>query len=446
MHKATHPFFLSTALGAAFLVYVLPLEQLTTLSWSDWAGLAAFAAVALYSERLAIDFGTGKQASTSVAFLPFIACALLFGSAPATVVVAVTVTTSSVLVSRLSPWKTVFNVSQAVLSIALAASIYDKWFAAEPFEQSAQQIDILGAFCLAIAFFTTNIVLSSVAISLLRQLPLREVVRHVTGPRGGNLWYDLLATPIAIVQALLFRDYHVLGIAMILLPLLLVRYSYLSKMQLEEANRDLLKVLVKAIETRDPYTSGHSLRVATLARSIALAMQLPSQRVEDIETAALLHDIGKIDLIFEGLLRKPHQLSESEREIIRTHAAKGAELLESLNSVPRTVIIGVRHHHERFDGTGYPDGLAGAEIPLSARIIMLCDSIDAMLSDRPYRKALPIQAVYAEIERCAGSQFDPEVVSVIVTHNVLAQAAELTKAPEDGQETSSRRRLALQGA
>src|SRR5690606_10253367 len=149
----------------------------------------------------------------------------------------------------------------------------------------------------------------------------------------------------------------------------LIRYSYLSKVQLEEANRDLLKVLVKAIETRDPYTSGHSLRVATLARAIAEDLELTPKQIERVETAALLHDIGKIDVVYEAVIRKPHSLTSAERDLIKTHATKGADLLESLTSVNREVIAAVRHHHERYDGTGYPAGLRADQVPVAARII-----------------------------------------------------------------------------
>jgi putative nucleotidyltransferase with HDIG domain len=206
---------------------------------------------------------------------------------------------------------------------------------------------------------------------------------------------------------------------------MLMRVSYQSKLQLEEANRDLLKVLVKAIETRDPYTSGHSVRVSTLSRAIAEDLGLPRRRVDVVETAALLHDIGKIDSVYEAVIRKPHDLTEVERILINTHATKGADLLESLSSVSAEIIRAVRHHHERFDGTGYPSGLLAEEIPIGARIIMLSDAVDAMLSDRPYRRALPLAKVRSELIRCSGDQFDPSIVRAVLANNTLERAAAL---------------------
>jgi putative nucleotidyltransferase with HDIG domain len=306
-----------------------------------------------------------------------------------------------------------------------------------PFLNEAQRsgvirdhVSTLGFPFAALVFFGVNLLLTSAAIALVRQANLRLTLQEVTGPRGANLWYDLLASPIAIFPAALYSSLYIAAMAIVLLPLLLIRYSYLSKLQLEAANRDLLSVLVKAIETRDPYTSGHSMRVATLARLIAEDMDLSAKRIKEVEQAALLHDIGKIDLVYASLLRKPYDLSAEERTLIQTHATKGADLLTSLSSVSSLVVRGVRHHHERYDGSGYPKGLAGEEIPISARIIMLCDSIDAMLSDRPYRQALSVTRVRSEIVRCSGGQFDPLIVQMILQRNTLERAVGLVERPD----------------
>ncbi len=183
-------------------------------------------------------------------------------------------------------------------------------------------------------------------------------------------------------------------------------------------------MLIKAIETRDPYTSGHSVRVSQMARAIAEDMGLPSRLVEKVETAALLHDIGKIESLYAEIISKDSSLTERERAVIKTHATKGAELLENLTSFDSAIVEGVRHHHERYDGTGYPDGLTGKAIPVAARIIMMCDAIDAMLSDRPYRNALPLSHVRMEMLRCSGTQFDPELVDVVLNGKAFAPEVE----------------------
>jgi putative nucleotidyltransferase with HDIG domain len=276
-----------------------------------------------------------------------------------------------------------------------------------------------------LTFFGLNLLVVGMYLALQSGVSFVRTLYAVIAGSGGNLAYDLLASPIAVAIAVLYGEYSLPGLLVIPLPLFLIRYSYLSKIQLHQALGDVLRVLVKAIETRDPYTSGHSLRVSQLARAIGEDMGFRGRALERIEQAALLHDIGKIDEIYAVLIRKTVGLSEDERQVIRTHATRGAELLETLGSIDPAVVAAVRHHHEHFDGSGYPDGLKGTQAPLAARIIMLCDSIDAMLSDRPYRKALSIEHVQAELIRCSGTQFDPEIVEVILQRNTLDRAASL---------------------
>lgn len=429
MNKAAYTFISIIGLAAVGLVWLLPAEPLVAIVQDGLPSLVVFIAVALCAEALAIDFGTGRQARSSLAFLPFLTCAVLFEPIVSVVVVASVIATSNFVLRRQDVTKGIFNVSQVVVAVGLAAVTYQA-LGGSP---ESHALNYLGFLGVAAVFFLTNILLISGALSAIRGQSIKVIIPQVAGPRGSNLWYDLLASPIAIVPALLYPSYGSKGILIIVLPLLLIRHSYQSKLQLEEANRDLLAVLVKAIETRDPYTSGHSLRVAELARLIANDLGIPIRRVGQIERAALLHDIGKIDSIYAAVIRKPYDLNSDERTLIRTHATKGADLLESLSSVSAEVIRAVRHHHERYDGTGYPSGLRAEEIPLAARIIMVCDSVDAMLSDRPYRRALPLSKVHSELVRCSGTQFDPEIVRAILAKSTLHQAATLVDRPSELQ-------------
>ena len=153
-------------------------------------------------------------------------------------------------------------------------------------------------------------------------------------------------------------------------------------------------------------------------------MGLSAAQAKDVETAALLHDIGKIDEIYLEILRKPGPLSVLERKMIQSHVTMGVELLESRSSFPESVLGAVRHHHERVDGRGYPHGLIGNEIPVGARIIKVADAVDAMLSDRPYRKALPLAVVREELIEFCGTQFDPGVIQAIMESTVVADHAD----------------------
>ncbi len=429
MTLVVRAFFALTALLALALGLSIP-GGASDFQSAEVFNVAAFIAIGILAEGMAIDFrfGAGKQAPrSSLAFLPFLSSIVIFPPRLAVAIVASVVAFSQFILRRNDFYRGTFNVAMGSLSASMGALAY-MLFAGTT---HAQQTSYIGYFALAAAFFSTNVLLSSIALALLRHQSIRQTLGQVAGSRGANLWYDLLASPIALVPAAMYYQYgNSIGLLIIILPLLLIRYSYLSKIQLEEANRDLLTVLVKAIETRDPYTSGHSVRVKTLARAIAEDLEIPLRQVERVETAALLHDIGKIDAVYEAVIRKPYDLNSDERELIRTHATRGADLLESLSSVHADVIRAVRHHHERFDGSGYPTGLKGDDIPISARIIMLCDSIDAMLSDRPYRKALSIEKTRLELLRCSGTQFDPAIVRAILQRDTLERASWLAERPE----------------
>ncbi len=174
---------------------------------------------------------------------------------------------------------------------------------------------------------------------------------------------------------------------------------------------DFLKVLIYILESKEPYTNGHSERVSMYSDVIAQDLHLSSQEKEDLQIATLLHDIGKVGL--SNRLLQKNNLSVKESLDIRLHPVKGVHLIEPL-AFSHTIISAIRHHHERWDGNGYPDGLAGEDIPLLARIITVADSYDAMVSDRPYRHGLSVNKVQEEIERNAGIQFDPSMVEIFL--------------------------------
>ena len=156
----------------------------------------------------------------------------------------------------------------------------------------------------------------------------------------------------------------------------------------------------------DRYTAGHSERVAAYAQILAIKLGLPDEQVEIVRQSALMHDVGKIGCVMN--LNKPGKLSQEEYEIFKQHPGYGRDILEPITFL-HPLIPGVHMHHERWDGHGYPLGLAKQDIPLMARIISVADTYDAMTSDRAYRKALPHEVAANEIRRCSGSQFDPDV-------------------------------------
>lgn len=174
-----------------------------------------------------------------------------------------------------------------------------------------------------------------------------------------------------------------------------------------------IKSIAFALDAKDKYTHGHSLRVTVYSLALAKALKLPDDVLEEIETAGLLHDIGKI-AIPEKILSKPGKLTDEEFAIIKTHPALGEKLVESIDKL-KLISNWLKCHHERFDGKGYPSGLKGEEIPISARIIAIADTYDAMTSSRSYRTALTHEVAIDEIKRCAGSQFDPKLAELFVS-------------------------------
>ena len=175
---------------------------------------------------------------------------------------------------------------------------------------------------------------------------------------------------------------------------------------------DVVSALASALEARDKYTGDHSESVVDVAGRVAESLAVAPAEVERIRTAALLHDIGKVGVPDE-ILHKPGPLDEREWDVMRQHPVIGERILRAIPGMGRVAKI-VRHEHERWDGSGYPDGLAGADIPLGSRIILACDSYHAMTSTRPYREAMPHVDAVAELTSNAGTQFDPEVGQALV--------------------------------
>ena len=177
----------------------------------------------------------------------------------------------------------------------------------------------------------------------------------------------------------------------------------------------VMNSLLQALRERDPYTYGHCRRVARNAKLLAKAAGLNEYEQKVIEYSSIFHDLGKIS-IPDAVLLKPGRLSTEEQAIIRVHPIKSAEILQPLTSSKffKDIIPGVRHHHERLDGKGYPDRIQGDEIPLSARIILIADTFDAMTTTRPYRKGLTNEIAYRELKQFSGRQFDEQLVKVFI--------------------------------
>ena len=438
---ATRSFVALVALGA---VTGTTTSWATHLEFPGWAALVCFALVGVLLESSTNRLTVGATGSTS--FIIHMAAGLLFGAWWAALTVALS-TASSELLAKRAPIKAAFNVSQRVLAIVLAIDVYQLLGGHVPptylssFNVSASSVRF--DFILFPVFAATYFALNSAAVAKVISLNTGRHFREVWALNTrGSIGYDIAASAIAILVAYLFHrselalGFGPLGLIGIVVPIIVVRHVYGLYHRLQDSGRELLQLMVKAIEARDPYTSGHSVRVAALSKAIAQDLRLPFDMVDRIYTAALLHDVGKIHEEFAPLLRKAAKLTSDEQALLQTHPAKSAELVGVITLFRGVVQDSVRSHHERWDGTGYPDGLSGQAIPLGARIITIADTADAMTTDRPYRPAASGEMALSEIHRCRGSQFDPRLVdaalgSVVFRALVSAPHEPITPATVD---------------
>lgn len=430
--------YMASMYGLAVCALVLTdWSSLTTLPRQALIGWLGLILIGVLSEGLAIGLSVGAATSTSsITFLPLLAAVQLFGPAAAVVLVTVTQVFGEFVVRRKSVGRVLFNVSQAVVATVVGGFLFTMMGGValqvqQGISSPTMTEQLLPFIVFGLVFLAVNHAAVAMAITLSQRLPFRRVWGLVLSNSGASL-QDILVAPIALAVAFLYVQFGLGGILVVILPMLFIRYSYLTTLRLRESNADLLTALVKAIETRDPYTSGHSLRVATLAQQIGEQMGLNRMTVEHVRQAALLHDIGKIEALYTEILRKPDKLTNEEREVIESHVTRGEQLLRDLSSVPEPVIRAVRHHHEREDGNGYPDGLLSDEIPIGAKIIVVCDAVDAMLSDRPYRTALPLTGVLEQLEEHRGKQFDHRVVNALVSSDILGEYAEMMRGIRSG--------------
>jgi len=398
-----------------FAVTVLTAWLLTTRPWTlpaesaatNWNALVAFAALAILCDTSFLRLSFANVGS-SVAFVPFIASVMLFEHPWPMLISGVTAITVDTFVRKKPPIRVWFNTAQYMLAVGLAAEVYRAL--GGPTLAGHFSFHGLAFAGLVTTYFLVNSGSVALAVAISSGVSVREAWSRII---GSSVLYDLFASSLAVLLVYLYLKTQLLGLALLVVPLFFVRHMYQMTLQLERVNKELLELMVKAIEARDPYTSGHSLRVSEYARSIARDLGLSTKLVDQIESAALLHDVGKIYEEFAPLLRKEGKLTPDERMLMQRHPARSAELAATIGEFRGPVALAIRHHHENYDGSGYPDGVAGERIPLASRIIMIADTLDAMTTDRPYRKALTFERVLEELRKFSGKQFDPKLVDLV---------------------------------
>ncbi|MGH2448239.1 MAG: HD-GYP domain-containing protein, partial [Chloroflexota bacterium] len=227
----------------------------------------------------------------------------------------------------------------------------------------------------------------------------------------GNLGGEVALVVVGIILAVIWRVNPVASL-LVIVPMVISIRSFEQLVRLGDETVESVKKMARLLDLRDTGTSDHSQRLAETCGRLAKKMGMTPEHVADIVLGAQVHDIGKVG-VHNDLLLKPGPLTDDERDVMQQHPASGADVLESFSAF-RDIVPMVRHHHERWDGTGYPDGLAGAAIPIGARILTVVDAFDAMVSDRPYRKGLPVEEAVSRLRDATGTQFDPEVSETFI--------------------------------
>ncbi len=409
--------------GLGLTVGILGLFQ----PFGDVLGLLVLAVLVAAGQALAVE--VSSSGTISVSAVGSIAGAAIFGPRAA-LVLAVTVCAVDWSANRGPLHKTLFNVGTLTLSGYVAATVFlvvpdGRW-----------QL-IAGSVAAGLAYYLVNIGLLTSAITLETHASWLALARERFAWLGVHyLVYGIVGGMIAVA----YDAVGLVGMIVFALPLALVRKSQLDYLEHTEANvralrdaadtirhqnasltdayallqnraTEAMESLAAAVDARDAYTAGHSRRVQEVSVAIGLQLGLEAEALESVSFAALFHDVGKL-AVPDAVLLKPGPLDDSEWDVVRRHPEEGEKIIAHLGFLTNATAA-VRHHHERFDGSGYPDRLAGSAIPLGARILHVADAFDSMVSSRVYRSALPLRTAIEELRRGTGSQFCPDCVAAL---------------------------------
>ncbi len=388
-------------IGVGDLVLMLPRQLPDDY---DAAMLGFFALCAFLMEMRPVMLP--HSASISVSAAIYLAVTLIFGP-QWTIPMAVTVSATSDLLRRKLWYKTLFNAGGAALWYGLPGLAYVLVDATEALHLGS--VSIVGLVVYTSLYLLLNTAMVSLAVGLSAGIQPYQVL--MANYRSIALQIAAMI-PLGILIAMAYRDMSFVGVALLLLPLVILHHSFRSVQAMREHARRTIEVLADSLDKRDAATSQHSQMVAQYSGRIARRMGLSIDEVETIILAARIHDLGKIG-VPDSILQKPGPLDANEVRLIREHPALGASIVGELPFYRKAQQL-ILMHQECYDGSGYPLGHAGQQIPIGARIIAVADAFQAMTSDRPYRQALPLFRARREMEIQAGKQFDPKVVTAFL--------------------------------
>jgi putative nucleotidyltransferase with HDIG domain len=391
-----------TASAIALFAYLIP--SLPSLS-NMWLILIFFLAISTFAELIPVDLPTGG--GISIGFPIDFVLILVYGPALAMLITALGALIAEIIEEKKSWYKVIFNTAEYALTAGVAGLVYQYTGGIIGFQNFFKFV--FPATLCALTYCLVNSILVTIVISFAQDSKISTVWRVNIKEMIPSY---LAEVPMGFLMAIVYVDVGIIGILLFFLPLLLARRSFELYTKMRKVYLDTIRALAAAIDAKDPYTKGHSERVAQLSVALAQDLHLSDRDIENIEYTALLHDIGKIG-IEDMILGKSSKLSNEEFKKIKEHPIMGAKIIEPVDFLKNSYQA-IYHHHERYNGGGYPDGLKEKDIPLCARIIAVADAYDAMGSDRPYRKKLNKEKILKEFTEQSGKQFDPQIVTALM--------------------------------
>lgn len=378
--------------------------------------MAGWSLACLLLERLSISLPTAAALSLStVTFVPMI----LFLPAPLPMILSTLIIIIVELWERKPLVKIAFNAANYALSFGLCSLAWHFLSSSTPFSEQTAVGDILAVAATIVIFYTVNTGLTNAVVAFITERPMSYVWRTNDMP---VVLPTISLSAIGATLAVLWHYAPVWSI-LTLLPITVTYLAFQQIRRLEDETREAVIAMADSIDARDPNTYQHSLRVSEYCQKMAARLRLGYEMEDLITLVARVHDLGKIG-VPNQVLFKNDSLEDSEWRAMQLHPQTGAEILSKYRLFKAGTDL-VLHHHEKYDGSGYPDGLKGKLIPIGSRIIAVADAYDAMVSDRPYRKGVPAEVALAEIRRCMSTQFDPVVAGTFLS--IIEEEREVAK-------------------
>lgn len=420
--------FVTVVVGCALVLGLAALQQ-----DGPWVPIIVFAALYVIADSLPVGPGgatTGLSitVTTPVAIAAYVVLGVWGGILVALASVADLI--------RTTPVKRVFNAGQLALAAAAGGSIYSVLGGSPALGPEHFPAVLVPALVAGVVYTFVNTLLVGLIVALIENAPVLRLFRDIL---LRTLLPGVAYSALGLVLAVLWTQVGPFALMLGLLPLLVARWAMGQYSAEQQAYTATIRTLVQAVETKDAYTRGHSERVARAAVLVGRGLSVTGERLQALEYAGTLHDVGKLG-VPTAVLRKTGRLTDEEFDAIKLHPTRGHDIVREIRFLDEA-LAGIYHHHERLDGLGYPDGLAGEQIPEFARMIAVADAFDSMTSTRSYRSARSVPEALDELQRCSGTQFDPTMVEALV--GAVRRSGWEAAAPPTAEELQAQREAPL---